>query len=321
VKGATVAAIRYVRYSPAIRILLARSGLVMFFASGLLALLPSLALIVKNNPTAYGLLLGCFGLGAVLGALVMQRVRARCSTEAVVSGGVAIFGLATLATGILRSLFALSGVMILAGSAWIVFLSLFNVLVLNHAPDWVRARVLAISTLVFQGGVAAGSAAWGAVGARFGIAPALWCAGVGTIATTALAPFLRLPDATTDLTSWNHWRLPVTDDHALPTNDDSGPVLVTVEYQVASEEADEFLAAVRQHGRIRRRDGARRWGIFRDMENADKYVETFVVASWAEHLRQHDRLTHADREAEERVQRYVRSESKVRHLISVTRPL
>jgi hypothetical protein len=96
-------------------------------------------------------------------------------------------------------------------------------------------------------------------------------------------------------------------------------VLVTVEYQVATEEAAEFLAAVRQNGRIRRRDGARSWGIFRGMENADKYVETFIVASWAEHLRQHDRLTLADREAEERVQRYVRSASKVRHLISVAR--
>jgi len=319
VRGATVAAIRYVRYSPSIRTLLARSGLVMFFASGLLALLPSLALIVKNSPTAYGLLLGCFGLGAVLGALLMQRARSRWSTEAVVSGGVAIFGLTTLAASVLRSLPALSGVMLLAGSAWIVFLSLFNVLVLNLAPDWVRARVLAISTLVFQGAVAAGSAAWGAVAARFGIGAALLCAGVGTIATTALAAFLRLPDTTADLTSWNHWRLPTTDDHALPTDDDFGPVLVTVEYQVAAEEAAEFLAAARQHGRIRRRDGARRWGIFRDMENADKYVETFIVASWAEHLRQHDRLTLADREAEERVQRYVRSESKVRHLISVAR--
>ena len=319
VRGATVAAIRYVRYSPAIRILLTRSALVMFFASGLLALLPSLALIVKNNPTAYGLLLGCFGLGAVLGALVMQRARSRWSTEAVVSGGVVIFGLATLATSTLRSLPALSAVMLLAGSAWIVFLSLFNVLVLNHAPDWVRARVLAISTLVFQGAIAAGSAAWGAVAARFGIGAALLCAGVGTIATTALALFLRLPDTTVDLTSWNHWRLPAAKDQAIPTDDDFGPVLVTVEYQVASEEASEFLAAVRQHGRIRRRDGARSWGIFRDMENADRYVETFIVASWAEHLRQHERLTLADREAEERVQRYVRAESKVRHLISVAR--
>jgi hypothetical protein len=128
---------------------------------------------------------------------------------------------------------------------------------------------------------------------------------------------LRLPDTTFDLTSWNHWRLPATEDQALPTNDDFGPVLVTVEYQVAPEEAAEFLAAVRQHGRIRRRDGARSWGIFRDMENTERYVETFIVASWAEHLRQHERLTLADREAEERVERYIRSESKVRHLISV----
>jgi hypothetical protein len=93
-------------------------------------------------------------------------------------------------------------------------------------------------------------------------------------------------------------------------------VLVTVEYQVAPEKVAEFLKAVRQWGRIRRRDGARRWGIFRDMENTDRYVETFIVASWAEHLRQHERLTRADRETEELVQRYALSEPKVRHLIS-----
>jgi hypothetical protein len=101
------------------------------------------------------------------------------------------------------------------------------------------------------------------------------------------------------------------------TDDDFGPVLVTVEYQVASEEVAEFLKAVQQHRRIRRRDGARRWGIFRDMEKSDRYVETFIVGSWAEHLRQHERLTRADREVEERVRRYVQSEPKVRHLISV----
>ncbi len=251
VTGATIAAIRYVRYSPAIRILLTRSGLVMFFASGLLALLPSLAHIVKNSPTAYGLLLGCFGLGAVGGALVMQRARARWSTEAVVGAGVAIFGLTTLAASTLRSLLALSAVMVVAGSAWIVFLSLLNVLVLNHAPEWVRARVLAISTLVFQGAIAGGSATWGAIAARRGIGAALLYAGMGTVAMAGLALFLRLSDATVDLTSWNHWRVPATVSAALPTDDDFGPVLVTVEYQVASEEAAEFLKAVRQYRRIR----------------------------------------------------------------------
>ena len=149
--GATAAAIRYVRYSPAVRILLFRSGVVMFFASGLFALLPSVAHGVSDSPLGYGLLLGCFGVGAVVGALVMQRVRALWSAESVVSGGVAVFGLGTIATGMLHGLPALGASLLIAGAAWIVFISLFNVIALNHAPDWVRARVLAVWMLVFQG--------------------------------------------------------------------------------------------------------------------------------------------------------------------------
>jgi len=114
-----------------------------------------------------------------------------------------------------------------AGSAWILFLSLINVLVLNHTPDWVRARVLAISTLVFQGAVAVGSAAWGAVAVRLGIGSALLYAGAGTLAMTALALFLRLPDSTVDLSSWNHWQLPAMENGALPADGDFGPVLIT----------------------------------------------------------------------------------------------
>ncbi len=102
--------------------------------------------------------------------------------------------------------------MLVAGSAWIVFLSILQVLVLNHAPNWVRARVLAISTLVFQGAVALGSAVWGAIATRLGIGAALLYAGAGTLAMTVLALFFRLPDATIDLTSWNHWRLPTVID-------------------------------------------------------------------------------------------------------------
>jgi MFS family permease len=318
VVGATVAAIRYVRYSSAIRTLLVRSGIAMFFASGLLALLPSIAHAVKNSPIGYGLLLGSFGLGAVLGAVVMQRARARWSTEAVVCGGVAIFGFAVLAVGTLRVLPALCAATFIAGSAWIVFIATMNVLILNHAPDWVRARVLAVSTLVIQGAVAAGSATWGAVAARFDIETALLCAGAGAIATTALALFMRLPEATVDLTSWNHWRLPPLESSALSAGDDAGPVLVTVEYEVVPENHKEFLQAARAWGRIRRRDGARRWGLFRDMKNADRYIETFIVASWAEHLRQHERLTRADEELEEQLHRYLRGSPKVRHLISAT---
>ena len=312
VSGATVAAIRYVRYSPAVRAILLRAGTAMFFASGLLALLPSVANRISDSPVGYGVLLGCFGCGAVLGALVMQRARARWSADIVVAAGIATFGLTTIAAGSVHALTPLAAVMLLGGAAWISFISLFNVQVLNQTPDWVRARVLAVSMLVFQGGIAAGSATWGAVAARVGLGQALLWAGIGTILSTVLGLFLRLPDVSIDLTPWNHWRLPAV---VAADADAGGPVLVTVEYHVDPERAPEFIKTMREYGRVRRRDGASRWGICRDLEVADRYLETFIVSSWAEHLRQHDRLTRADSQLEERLRRCVHSEPKVRHLL------
>src|SRR4029077_14171740 len=171
-------------------------GIGMFFASALLALLPSVAHTLSDSPLGYGLLLGSFGLGAVLGALAMQRARAHWSVETVVSGGVLVFGLGTVAAGVLHRLPALGASMLMAGAAWIVFISLFNVIVLNLAPVWVRARVLAVSMLVLQGAMAGGRAAWGAVAGKTGIHAALMWAGAGTIATTFLGLVFRLPDAT-----------------------------------------------------------------------------------------------------------------------------
>jgi MFS family permease len=252
--GATVAGLRYVRYSRAIRTLIFRSGIIMFFASGLLALLPSVAHIVSRSPMGYGFLLGCFGLGAILGALVMQRVRARWSAETVVSGSVLIFGLMTVSTGSFHAIPLLGAVMLAGGAAWIVFISLFNVLILNHTPEWVRARVLAVSMLVFQGAMAAGSAAWGALATKTGIHAALMWAGVGTMVSTLTGLFLKLPDSTVDLTPWIQWRLPTILNQD-PAPADAGPILVTVEYHVDAEKVPAFIKAINRYGRIRRRDG------------------------------------------------------------------
>src|SRR5579864_6527484 len=312
VTGATVAAIRYVRYSPGIRAVMFRAGAAMFFASGLLALLPSVAKRINGSPVGYGVLLGCFGCGAVLGALVMQRARARWSADVVVSAGIAISGLTTIGAGALRELFPLAIVLLIGGAAWISFISLFNVQVLNQTPDWVRARVLAISMLVFQGAVAAGSATWGAVAARAGLGTALLWAGIGTLLSTALGLFLRLPDHGIDLASWNHWRLPAVSE---AISDVFGPVLVTVEYHVDAARVPEFIKTMYEYGRVRRRDGASRWGICRDLEIADRYLETFVVSSWAEHVRQHDRLTRADSDVEVRLGQCTRRKPNVRHFL------
>ena len=175
VTGATVAALRYVRFSPALRGMMIRAGVTMFFASALLALMPLVARTVSASPTGYGILLGCFGTGAVLGALTMQPARARWSAETVASGGVAILGVMTVAAAFLHTTVTLALAMLVAGAAWIVFISLVSALMQTLAPDWVRARVLAVFLLVFQGGLAAGSA-FGARSRHGSAFSPHWCA-------------------------------------------------------------------------------------------------------------------------------------------------
>ena len=312
--GATVAAIRYVRHSPAILTVLLRTSIVMFFSSALFALLPTVSRSVNRNATGYGLLLGCFGGGAILGALVMQSARARWSTDPIVSTGVVGLGFVIVAMSGLHRLSTLAAVLVIGGAAWVIFISLINALVQNLAPDWVRARVLAIFILVYQGSYALGSAAWGAVAQRSGLRAALLYAGIGTIVTAAVAFFAPLPESTADLSPWNHWRMPVVLKE-VGADVDKGPVLVAIEYAVIPERTTEFVDAMHEYGRMQRRDGAYRWAIFRDTEVADRYLEIFLVNSWAEHLRQHERQTQADRELQGRINSYLSGEPTVRHWI------
>jgi MFS family permease len=312
--GATVAGLRYVRHSPAILTVIVRVGIVMFFSSALFALLPTVARSVHDTATGYGLLLGCFGAGAIAGAFIMQFARARWSNEIIVSAATMILGLVILSIGALHSLLTLTPIMLLGGAAWVNFISLISALVQNLAPDWVRARVLAIFILVYQGSFALGSAAWGAVAQGKGVRSALLYAGIATIASLAFLLFAKLPDSTADLSPWNHWRVPALIKD-IESGIHQGPVLITIKYSVIREHEAEFVKAIYQYGRIRRRDGAYRWGIYRDTEIADIYLEIFLVNSWAEHLRQHARQTRADEELEQLLYSYVSGQPEVHHLI------
>jgi MFS family permease len=313
-EGATIAAVRYVRNAPVTRTVMLRAGVVMFCASAPFALLPTVAHTISPSAIGYGVLLGAFGVGAVGGAVVMQRAKARWSSEAVVSAAIAILGVMTAAIASIHTLTGLIVVMVISGGAWITFISLANALVQMLAPDWVRARVLAIFMLITQGGLAAGSVVWGTIGSRVSVDAALISSGIATVATIALGLMARLPDDVADISSWNHWRMPAIVQNAEPRPDD-GPVLVTVEYRVAATHGDAFLDAMERYGRVRRRDGASRWGIFRDVERPDRYIESFLVTSWAEHLRQHERVTRADSAIEEEVGSHVQEDPIIRHLI------
>ncbi len=312
---ATVAAIRYVWYSPRIRVVPMRSSATMFFASGLTALLPSVARNINGSPVTYGALVGCFGAGAVIGAMLIRQLKRHASSAQIVSGAVTLFGLNTIALGLSHNLSVFCVSVFLAGSGWVVFISLFSVLLLTNSPNWVRARVMAVAMLAFFGGIAAGSAVWGALATKMGLHTALLCSGAGAVLSTVLGLFWKLPDDAIDLRPWVNWRTDTlgSGDFAAP---DSGPALVTVEYEVAPEHEEQFLKAMQSYERIRRRDGAYQWGIFRDLEGPMRYVEVFLVVSWGEHLRQHDRVMRADEEVVEQVRLLSRKPPTVRHFIN-----
>src|SRR5262249_19203429 len=194
-------------------------------------LLPSVARKMSDGPIVYGVLLGCFGIGAVLGALAMQRARARWSLETVVSFSVVLLGATIVACSVIERIPAMAIATLVAGSGWLVFISLVSALVQALAPDWAKARVLAVFILAFQGGLAAGSAVWGVVATHAGIPTAFVAAGLATIATVSMAVFAKLPEATSDTTPWNHWRLPDIMADVAPALD-QGPALVSVRYRV-----------------------------------------------------------------------------------------
>jgi len=172
--------------------------------------------------------------------------------------------------------------------------------------------------LVFQGSMALGSVVWGLAAEHRGVSFALVIAGIGTGGAILLRFVIRLPNVDVDLSPWSHWPAParIAD---LGYDPDDGPVLVTVEYHVDPHQEATFIQAVHRLGRLRRRDGASRWGVFRDTSLPDRYLEMFIVGSWAEHLRQHERSVRADRQVEEAVQKATRPQSTVRHFLYVNK--
>jgi MFS family permease len=312
VTGATRAAIRYTRNAPEILTLLGRIASIMFFASAFWALLPTVAHGLRSSATFYGILLTVFGGGAVLGAMALQQTRSLFSSDAVLTMGTTVFAGTLWATAAFKSIVPLCLAIALGGAAWTAVMSLMSTGMQNLAPDWVRARALAVFMLVYMGAWSAGSAFWGYVAGHRGTHFSLLAAAIGTAASPLLILISRLPDAPVNLGAWDHWRRPMLVE---PVQPDQGPVLVAVEYEVEAKHADEFLAALEKFGRVRRRDGASRWAVYYDTEHPTHYIETFIVDSWAEHLRQHTRFTQADRAVEDRVRQFMAKSSKVSHFI------
>jgi MFS family permease len=298
--GAMSAGLRYVRHAPEVVAVIVRGSTFVLCSSSLWALLPVVAKVdLKQGAAGYGLLLGFLGLGAVIGAIVLPRLQGERTTDPVVAVATLVFAAATLVLAYVHSFPVVCGALLAAGGAWLSLLSSLNVAVQTVVPSWVRARALSVYMLVFFGGLAGGSALWGAVGARLGTSPALALSAAGMVAgLLATARYHLRSGVGLNLAPSRQWPAPIVAHDLEP---DRGPVLVTVQYRIDPARAPEFAAAMRNVRRIRLRDGAMEWGLFVDAAAPGHYLETFLVKSWLEHLRQHERMTFADLEAEESV--------------------
>jgi MFS family permease len=299
VQGAIRAGLRYARHAPELRNVLVRTGVFALCASALWATLPLIARKEMGlGAFGYGVLLGALGAGAIAGALILPRARRSVSVNLLVVLGTVVFAGATLALAYVRDYWPLCAAMLAGGVAWMTTMSSFNISVQTVVPEWVRARALALYLLVFFGSLAAGSAAWGTVAEHFGIPVALLAAASALVAGLAATPLFPLRGGEgLDLNPSLHWSEPT---FVYEPHPEQGPVLVTIEYLIDPARAEEFARVMQDVKRILRRDGATRWGLFADTAHPGRYLETFLVESWAEHMRQHARVTNEDRAAQER---------------------
>ena len=315
--GAVQRGLRFVRNSPELLATFFRTGVALFAGSCLLALLPVFARRELSLDSAgYGLLYGCMGVGAVISAAFLPKLRMERSLDATLTAGTVGFAAVLLLLAFLRSAWLAAGAMLAGGVAWMLMLSSLNVAVQIETPSWVRARVLSIYLIVFQGAIALGSVVWGTLAERTTLRIAFIVSGATMLAgSLAGRSWFRLSSRAPDFSPSLHWPKPAL---VYEPAAEDGPVLVTLEYRVPSENVKKFVEAMRPLQRLRRRSGAYQWELFRDQAAPDRFVEAYLVDSWADHLRQHERLTVEERDAEARLAELVKSgtEPIVKHLIA-----
>jgi MFS family permease len=314
--SAMVAGMRYGWNNPHLRATLARAIGFFFFASAYWALLPLVArLRIAGGPELYGILLGAIGAGAVAGAFLLRRLKARIGPDRTVAAGTFGTAVALALFGIAQGAAIALVACIIAGMSWIIVLASLNVSAQVSLPEWVRGRGLAFYMTLAFGALTLGSAVWGKLGELLGLPIAHFIAAAGALGVIPLTRRWKLQTgAGVDLTPSSHWPVPVVT-HELDRA--RGPVLVTVDYRINPHDRDAFLAALSELGRERRRDGAYAWGIFEDVAERGSFRETFFVESWLEHLRQHQRVTNADRLVQDAISRFqVAGEPKVSHFIA-----
>ncbi|HEX4170763.1 MAG TPA: MFS transporter [Bryobacteraceae bacterium] len=314
--GSMRSGVRYIRHSPVLQATLLRAVLFTVFVSAVWSLL---AVVSRHDlhqgAIGYGVLNGSMGLGAVIGAFLLPRVRRLMSTDRIIAISTGVFVTTLVVLAFVRIVPIIILFLIAGGFAWTSTMSSLNVSVQLSAPSWVRARALGIYQMVLQGGMAAGGVLWGFVAERYSTPMALAFASAGLLVSLPLAWRVHILRDAPDLSPYKQNR-PIPQ-FALEVRPHDGPVHVSIEYRIHPEDYAGFTRAIHKLRDVRLRGGAIRWGIFQDVRDPSHLSETFLVESWIEYLRQRERFTADDLRIRDMVWSYHSGNEppKVSHMI------
>jgi len=301
--------LRYVMYAPNLRASLVRAFTFTFFVSAIWSLL---AVVARNDmhqgALGYGILNGSLGLGAVIAAFTLARVRQRFSADQIIAASTAYDVLTLAVLALVHRPAVIVPTLVVAGFCWTSTMASLNTSIQVSVPAWVQARALGSYLMTFQGGMALGSVVWGALAERTSTSAALMCAAVGFGLSFPLVRRFRILKGGVPDTTPYQWKrqppelVPVAEDDAESSDPElAGPVRISIEYRVPVENYAEFTRAIHKLRRVRLRGGALRWGIYRDATDPTHLNETFIMDSWLDYLRSRERVTAADERTRQQV--------------------
>ncbi len=291
--GAMRAGLNFSLQSPRLKVVLLRVFLFFLQSTALMALLPLVAARLHGGGAGtFTLMLSSLGAGAIFAALRFPHWRQRFDRDAFVRLGTAVHVVGSCLVVLVPEYWMALPIMAVLGMAWISVANSLSVAAQVAMPDWVRARGMSIYQMALMGGAAAGSLLWGQVASWLSVQAAVLCAAAfGLLVLLATRRLSVEGGADID---FSPAALRTATEPAFEINDDAGPVMVTIEYQIDPARAEAFAGVMQRTRRARLRQGALSWGLFRDVGVLGRYVEYFVDESWVEHRRRLERFSAFD---------------------------
>ena len=295
---AIVSGVRYIANSPSIKIVLMRTLVTGLIGGSISALMPLVVRdLLQGGAQTYGIMLGAFGMGAVVGALNIGEVRKRLNGEAAVRACALSMGGAIAAVALSHEKVLTAAALVVAGAAWMLAVALFNIGVQLSAPRWVAGRSLAIFQAAISGGIAIGSWGWGRLTDAAGVEAALLVSAGLMLLSPLLGVWLKMPR----IGARNEDAEVLADPEVqLSLTGRSGPLVVEIEYRVAQDNARAFHNVMQDVQLSRQRNGAYGWSIARDIADPELWTERYHCPTWFDYLRQRNRSTQSERELHQR---------------------